>query len=409
MAKQKIPQPYGTCVVLATECNDYVRFLYQPFRSPYGPETYGASETSNPALSMLLNYGKYYRVWPFAHVEHNRLYASIALFRPYVKPLCRLFQSNDYGGSWNEIADFYSMDRRNTTTGQPFVTRDGIVLIPVWSVGFYTHGTLWFAIYRSSDSGLSWQKTYEDSEGTYGKHFFQSSDGNLYIGVGLGGGGSEGRVSPTPGRSYLLRSEDMGKTWRRILKVDYPTALYSGAVLNDKTVLVAAREKKSLFLSENGGETWKEVLMGNTTRSVSYIEELHKTVVTSNSALFFSEDSLNWTQLRVPIKGLTLRYPTWFEGKLYMSSVGWHCYVISTDLNKWYFDLDVTRVTRSNLGARMAVLSDYLFVGDEANGTLVRAKLPFDSNISVNLRQVFRGNINYLAALAKYVRARMIN
>lgn len=352
---------------------------------------------------MLLNFGKYYRVWPFADVEHNKLYVSIALFRPYVKPLCKLLESKDFGESWNEVANFYFMDRRNTTTGQPFVTRDGIIFVPIWSVGFYTHGTPGFAIYKSNDSDLSWYKIYEDSEGTYGKHFFQSPDGYLYIGVGLGGGGSNGRVSSTPGRSYLLRSGDMGKTWGKILKVDYPTALYSGVVLNDKTILVTAREKRSLFLSENGGKTWKEVPVGNTARSISYIEELRKIVVTSNSALFISGNVVNWTQLRTPINGLMLRYPTWYRGKLYMSGVGWHSYVISTDLNKWYLSLDITRETRSNLAARMAVLGDYVFVGDEANGTLVRANLQFDSNLSIDLRQVLKGNMNYLASLAKYV------
>ena len=359
-------------------------------------------------LHMLLNYGKHHRVWPFVDVRHNEIYVSVALLKTLVRPVCKLLRSQDYGDSWSKVADFYTMDKRNTTTGQPFVTKEGIILIPIWSAGFYTQGTPWLVLYRSDDSGVSWEKAYEDPKGTYGKHFFQSPSGHLYIGIGFGGGGSGGKVSSTPRRSYLLKSEDEGKSWRKIFHVDYPTALYSGVALNDETILVAAREKKSLFLSVDGGKTWKETRVGNTTRSVSYIKELRKIVVTSNSALFISNDALEWAQLNAPIKGLILRYPTWYKGRLYMSSVGWHCYVVSTDLNRWYLSFDVTRDTGSNLGARMAVLNDYLFVGDEANGTLIRAKLPLDSNVSVNLRQKLKGNMNYLAFLAKYAIRRIL-
>lgn len=357
---------------------------------------------------MLLNYGKYYRVWPFADVRHNELYVSIALLRPFVKPICKLLQSKDYGESWNEVGDFYSMDKRNTTTGQPFVTRDGTVLIPVWNAGFYTDGTPWLAIYKSDDFGLSWHKVYKDFEGTYGKHFFQSPNGNLYIGVGFGGGGSKGRVSSTPRKSYLLKSGNMGKTWRKILHVDYPTSLYSGVALNDKTIIVAAREKKSLFLSENGGKTWKEIRLGNTARNISYIEELGKIVVTSNSALFVSNDALEWTRVSAPIKGLMLRYPTWHKNRLYMSGVGWRGYIVSTNLNKWYLSFDITKETGSNLGARIAILNDSIFVGDEANGTLIRIKFPLDNKSSVTLPDMLKANVNYFTLLTKLIVKRVM-
>lgn len=353
-------------------------------------------------LHILLNYGKYHRVWPFADTRQNELYVSVALLRPSMHPLCKLFKSKEYGKSWNEIADFYSLDKRNTTTGQPFVTEDGTILVPVWNAGFYTHGTPWFAIYKSNDSGLSWHKVYEDVEGTYAKHFFQSPNGNLHIGVGVGGGGSKGRVSSTPRKSYLLKSEDMGKTWKKILHVNYPTSLYDGVALNDETVLVTAREKKSLFLSENDGKTWKEIRLGNSARNISHIEELQNIVVTSNSAIFVFDDALKWTRINAPMKGLILRYPTWRKDKLYMSSVGWRGYIVSTNLDKWYLSFDVTKETGSNLGARMAILSDYFFIGDEANGTLIRVELPFDSDAPVSMRQILKGNMNYLTSLAKY-------
>lgn len=360
-------------------------------------------------VQMVLNYGKYHRIWPFVNTNRNELYVSVALPRPSTRPLCKLIRSKDYGRSWTEIADFHTLDKRNTTTGQPFVTREETLLIPVWNAGFYTHGTSWFAIYKSNDSGSSWEKVYENPKGTYGKHFFQGPAGNLYIGVGLDGGGSKGRVSPTPGKSYLLRSRDMGQTWEEILRVDYPTALYSGVALDDITILVAAREKKSLFLSVNGGKTWKEMRMGNSMRSISYIKELDKIVVTSNSALFISDDAESWTRLNAPIKGLMLRYPTWYKRKLYMSSAAWwRSYVVSTDLNKWYLSFDVTRETGSNLGARMAVLGDYMFIGDEANGTLLQAKLSSIDNRTISTLQKLDGNLRYLISGTRYTIRRLL-
>jgi hypothetical protein len=293
------------------------------------------------------------------------------------------------------------MDKRNTATGQPFVTREETILVPVWNAGFYTHGKTWFAIYKSEDSGLSWKKVYNNPKGTYAKHFFQGPMGNLYIGVGLGGGGTKGKVGFIPEKSYLLESEDMGQTWREILRVDYPTALYSGVALDDQRILVAARDKKSLFLSVNGGKTWKEMRIGNYPRSISYIKELRRIVVTSDSAIFISEEAFSWTRLNTPIKGLILRYPTWYKGKLYMSSVGWRCYVLSTDLNNWYLNFDVTKETGSNLSSRMAFLNDYVFVGGDFDGTLIRVKLPFDHSDSINLSQMLKGNVNYLVFLAK--------
>jgi len=311
--------------------------------------------------------------------------------------------SKNYGQSWFQLADFHSLDKRNTTTGQPFITSDGTILVPTWNSSFYTHGTLWFAIYKGNKHGSSWLKVYEDLGGTYGKHFFESPTGDLYIGVGIGGGGTKGRISSRPNKSYLLKSEDMGKTWKKILRVSYSTSLYSGVALNDETVLVTAREKKSLFLSRNSGETWSEIHVGNVTRSASYVEELHKIVVTSNSAIFTSNDALHWTRLNAPIKGLILRYPTFYKGKLYMSHAGWHGYIVSTDLSKWYLSYDVTKETGSNLGARMVILNDYVFVGDESNGTLIRIGLPLNNNNPINMLQILEGNMNFLAFLAKYL------
>lgn len=356
------------------------------------------------SFHVLLDYGKYYRVWPFADVIHNRLYVGVGLSRPFTKPVCKLHISKDLGKSWEEIADFCSMDKRNTTTGQPFVTDEGLIFVPTWNAGFYTCGETWFAMYRSEDQGLSWEKVYEDEKGTYGNHFFQNSiDSSLYIGVGVEGGGDTHRIRYTPAKSYLLKSGDGGKTWNKVLLVDYPTALYSGAAVNEKTVLVAAREKKSVFRSMNGGNSWSEISIGKAARNVSFIEEWGKLVLTSDDSIFLSENGTIWNRVSSPVKGLVLRYPTFYEGKIYMTGAGWRrSYVISTDLNNWHIAFDATKREKSNLFLRMAMLGGYIFLGDEIDGVLLGVKLPSNSRGSTNTCRLLQSNLEFSILLAKY-------
>ena len=357
----------------------------------------------NRLFQILLNYGKYYRIWPYVDANHKVTYVSVGLGRPFGKPLCKLLMSKDYGRSWDEIADFHSMDKRNTTTGQPFATTERVIFVPVWSASFYTHGETWFAIYKSEDYGSKWEKVFEDRTGTYGNHFFQNpADGSVYIGVGVGGGGSKGKIRYIPAKSYLLKSLDLGTTWRKVLEVDYPTALYSGTVLDDKMILVTARDKRSAFRSVDGGSSWSEIRIRKTTRNIFYSKNLNKLVITSDSSIFVSDDGSTWVRLDTPIKGLVLRYPTLYKGKLYMIGVGWRSYVISTDLNNWYMTFDVTNKTGSNSFARMAMVNDYAFLGNELNGVLLRAKLPIDDHKPISTPQFLKINLKYLISITKH-------
>lgn len=343
-------------------------------------------------------------MWPYANSDHSEIYVTVGLGRPFRKPICNLLISKDYGESWSTIADFHSMDKRNTTTGQPFVTKERVVFVPVWSASFYTHGVTWFAIYRSKDGGFSWEKVYEDPKGTYGNHFFQNpANAKIYIGVGVGGGGSKGRIDYAPAKSYLLESADHGKTWKKVLKVNYPTALYSGTASDDNTILVTAREKKSILRSMNGGESWSEVGIYNATRSILYIKKWEKTIVTSNSSIFVSDDEgSTWIRVNCPIKGLILRYPTLHKGKVCMTGVGLGSYVISTDLNNWYITFDVTGEAGGNIFTRMAIVDDFVYLGDELNGALICAKLPAEDNEPINRLQVVEFGLKYLILMARY-------
>lgn len=357
-----------------------------------------------------MKHGKYYRIWPNIDPNRRELLVSVALARPFARPVCKLLVSEDYGMSHRVIADFYSMNKRNTTTGQPFITSDGVILLPTWSASFYTHGETWFAIYRSEDRGASWKKVYEDSRGTYAKHFFQdSADGTLYIGVGVDGGGSEGRISYKPARSYLLRSVDHGTTWTKILKVDYPTALYDGIALENKMILVMARDKRSMFRSVDTGNSWTEISLGAIPRNSSYLKDLDKMIISSDSTVFVSDNGFEWMRLDTPIKWLILRYPNLNKARIHMTSAGPHSYVMATDLNKWYLVFDTTHMTGSNTFTRMTVFDDYIFLGNELNGVLLRVLVSNRDYRPMTTAEFFECNAKVFFQMGKYVVKRILH
>jgi photosystem II stability/assembly factor-like uncharacterized protein len=239
-------------------------------------------------------------------------------------------------------------------------------------------------------------------EGTYANHFFQdASDGSIYIGVGVEGGGAKNKARYAPAKSYLLKSTDLGVTWQKILEVDYPTALYDGTAFNG-TVLVTAREKKAVFRSVDGGNSWVEIYIGNIARSATYIEELKKTVISSDGSVFVSSDGSSWIRIKAPKARLALRYPTLFKGQLYMTGVQYgDSYVISTNLSKWQMIFDERISTDDNFFARMAIANDYIFLGGELKGVLLRVKASLCKPRSMSAFQLLRTNLSRSFSLIK--------
>jgi len=205
-------------------------------------------------------------------------------------------------------------------------------------------------------------------------------------------------VSSTPSKSYLLKSADAGETWTKVLDIHCPTAIYDGTVAKQQTILVTAREKKSVFKSMDGGRSWTETNLGRTARNIAYVKELNEFVVTSDGCVFVSNDGVKWIGINSPIK-LMFRYPMFRNGKIYMTSVGWRSLVISTNMKKWYVTFDTTKTTGSNLFARMAIMDDYLFIGDEMNGMLLRVKLQGHDDKSVTALQLLEYNARYLLSM----------
>jgi len=328
----------------------------------------------------LLTYGKYYRIWPYSDPKGQFAYITIGTSRPYTKPLCKLLRLNPFKRVIEQIFDFNAINKFATTTGQPFVTREGIFLIPVWNVAFYTHGITYFAIYRS-ENGYDWEKVYEDVNGTYANHFFQSPfDGSVFIGVGVKGGGKKGKISYTPERAYLLKSEDLGKKWTKIFKVDSPTAMYDGAVINEKTLIVTLREMKSIAKSFDGGRSWSIEYLGTTARNINCLRQEKKVIVSSDSCFYTSTSGqFKWKRIVIPIKCLALRYPTPYKNLILMTGVGWRSFLLAiekSNLSRFYY-LDISKLTKSNFMARMSLINETLLLGDELEtGCLISIKSP---------------------------------
>jgi len=324
-------------------------------------------------IEPLLNYGPFHRIWPAADRIGN-IYITVSSVRSFANPICKFFKSDDLGNSWIELADFLSMDEKNSTTGQPFVSREGLILASVWDSSYYQFGKTWLAIYRSNDDGLNWDIVYSNPAATYGKHFFEGDrQGEVYLCAGIGGGGSEGEVHYAPARGLLLRSLDSGKSWDICLEVDSPTALYDGTVSNGITI-VSARERGSIFRSDDSAKTWSEVRLGAAARNVSRIGS--NIVVSSDSAIFISRDEgCSWIKRKSPLRNLVLRYPTLLQDQILMTGVGWRSLILATDLegNEWRISLDATKFARSKFMTRLATAREYFFLGDEIEaGVLLR-------------------------------------
>lgn len=318
-------------------------------------------------IDIVWNFGRPWRVWPFS--DGKRLLVTLATGRPGGPKRCEVYCSQN-GVTWDLKRQFFPKNPRATSTGQPFITSSGVFLVPVWDVEYYSEGKNYFGIYRSDDGGESWELVFEDPNGTYANHFFESPDGScLYIGVGSGGGGKEGDISFRPGGSYLLQSSDEGRTWSKCLIYDKPCSLYQGVATNAGEVFLTTREQKVLLRGFPGLSDFQEIHIGNYTRCISYIKDLNKYVISSNSSIFVSNDCIHWSVKKMPMVSLYLRYPTFAGGLLYFTAVGRKSIVVATDLRDWYLINDFSNITSSSF-ARMALFKNQIFCGSEFDGLL---------------------------------------
>lgn len=305
------------------------------------------------------------RVWPFARGDNVVL--SVAAGRPHDRKKCELLSSRD-GSDWVVAGEFLTADHRQSTTGQPFLTSRGSILVPVWDVDFYTHGRTYFCIQRRGAEGSRFEKVYEDTDGTYANHFLETAGGAaVFIGVGVKGGGAEGKVGFTPGSGYVLRSTDDGRTFERVLRYDKPCSLYQGVQTRNGGVLWSTRGQRSLIDLGSGTET----AVGDATRCLAFVEPLDTFVMTSDSAIFVSSDAADWRKVPFPLPGYALRYPTLVGGRLLFTAVGWRSLLVAYEGGRWFLVKDLSGATRSTF-ARMALFKGVVLCGSEFDGKLLK-------------------------------------
>jgi photosystem II stability/assembly factor-like uncharacterized protein len=122
-------------------------------------------------------------------------------------------------------------------------------------------------VFRSSDSGLTWTRAWPDDITQAMGALAIGSDGVLYAGTGEA---NPGGGSIVYGGTGLYRSKDGGDTWENVglatsgafgrIAVDPsdPKRVFAAAAGN----LFAPGGQRGLFLSEDGGDTWRPILLG---------------------------------------------------------------------------------------------------------------------------------------------------
>jgi hypothetical protein len=323
-------------------------------------------------VRVIVDYGYGYRCWPSTSLRGETVF-TVATSVPGTSPLCKVFELEGFSEPV-EIGDLYALDSRNTTTGQPFITLDGSILVPCWSVDYYDTKNPWFAIYRYADG--VWSKVYEDASGSYCSHIGQDPV-TRYIYAGY--------HQPATYRSRVIKSTDDGATW--VLVYDNIEASESNAIIYScaafkNNVIATKREKRVYIRSSNGGGAWTESGdLGVRTRSVAIYNDLGLSFIGSDNQLFYSRDYFA-TYKRIRIQSgagfWALRYPIMVGGRLLLSTDdarGSTVILASRDLYH-----TVTPVFSLKGGEdcfpRISGYGDFLFIGAECYGTLTRITLP---------------------------------
>ena len=182
-----------------------------------------------------------------------------------------IWKTSDGGQDWIPVFD-----------GQPVSAIGALAVSPsnanvVWAgtgepfIGWSTNISLGMGIYKSMDAGKTWAQMGLEKTGRIIRLVVDPTDANLALACALGHA-----YGPQPERG-VFRTTDGGKTWDRVLFVDENTGC-SDIAMNPKNprILLAGMWQvevhawgydsggpgSGLFLSRDGGTTWKRVTNG---------------------------------------------------------------------------------------------------------------------------------------------------
>jgi len=348
---------------------------------------------------IIADFGVFRRVWPTA--AEGKVFFTVGSARPYI-PLKEqrliLYEYKPHSDTYTQIIDLTNIDKFVNTSGKPFFKRNVGIFIPAWNSEFYIYGKTYFKIFHSENL-TDFRTVYVDPTGTYGNHFFANDAGNIIcIGVGRGWKGKKGSISYTPLSSYLLISEDYGKSWLKIYELRYPTAIYDGVIVDD-LILFTARERKSVFFSTNKGRTFNEIRLDSPARNAAYFRIGRKEfiIISSNDSFYLSYlDDIKFEKIKLNTVGLAFRYPIFFQGKIFLSGVGARSWLVAYDLklgkiNKYF---DITALARDKIVVRLTFSNNKFFVGSELYGKLYAIEP--DSLRELQLKDYLKLHLSFL-------------
>jgi hypothetical protein len=320
---------------------------------------------------VIVDYGYGYRCWPFTSARGETVF-TVATSAVGMSPVCKVFRLDGFSEPV-EIGDLYATDSRNTTTGQPFITLDGSVLVPCWSVNYYSTREPWLAIYRYANG--VWSKVYEDASGSYCSYICQDPVTKYIYAV---------YHQPATYASRVIKSTDDGQTWSIVYNVTESSEInartYSISAYNNN-VIATKRDKRTFIRSTNGGSTWTESsVLPIPTRSVNILPDLGLSIITSDNYIYYSRDFFaTYNRIRIQSGGgyWVFRYPIRVGGWLLLSAVELRetATVIFASKDLYHTVAPVFNL-RDICNPRLAGYGDYLLIGSERYGTLTRITLP---------------------------------
>jgi len=313
---------------------------------------------------IIVDYGYGYRALPNVGPNGETVFVISSSVFPVPEgklPMCKVFRLDGFAHPV-DLGDLYSLDPKATDAFMPLVTLDGSILVPVVNSPDRTQMAIW------RYDGEEWSKVYEDTGTNLTQPMLAQdipvSDRPIYAGY-------RNNV-----RSRVLKSVDDGETWSLVYDVAEASpsdAYFYGCGAWNARVVLTKREKRTFIRSTDAGSTWTESpVLPSKPRTVHFYPQLDLGYITSEGFIYYSRDYFaTYRRIRVPAK--VSRYLIMAKGIMLFSDM-WTYTTIYASKDLCHTIVPIHFIPDNS--PRIAAYGDYLFIGYELRGRLVRVRLP---------------------------------